>query len=287
MVAPPGSAAPAPSAAAAPSPAAAAEPKHPHMGHHAGMAGPLIMSLESVELKPDQKPVVQGIESDLEKLGEKPHEAGRALAADLADGVAAGKLNHAKTDADVRAIAKAVQGIEPGIQDAANRLHKTLDPAQRKKLVETMRARGQEMHAAWGHGMHQHGMAGKGAGPGKGGAAGRAEGGPLGRLGEELALTPEQRDKLKTKLEAQYRAKEAAMKDQKAAAMKHMTAVGDAFEKDQFDAKKVGLASKAPDMAKMMANQHVAFVETVLGVLTPEQRSKFAAHIRERADDMD
>jgi Spy/CpxP family protein refolding chaperone len=279
MVAPPASAAPAPSATAAQPPAAAAEPKHPHLGHHAGMAGPLVMSLESVELRPDQKSVVQGIESDLEKLGEKPKEAGRALAADLADGVAAGKINHAKTDADVRAIAKAIEGIEPGIQDAANRLHKTLDPAQRKKLVETMRARGQEMH--------ERGMASHGAGPEKHGAGGHAEGGPLGKLGEVLALTPEQREKLKTKLEAQYKAKEGAMKDQKAAAMKHMTAIGDAFEKDQFDAKKVGLAAKAPDMAKTMANQRIAFAETVLGVLTPEQRSKFAAHIRERTGDGD
>jgi Spy/CpxP family protein refolding chaperone len=284
MGAPPASAAPAPtpSAAATQPPAGAMEAKHPRMGHHAGMAGPLMMSLESVELKPDQKAVVQGIENDLEKLGEKPQEAGRALAVDLADGVAAGKLNRAKTDADVRSIAKAVEGIEPGIQDAANRLHKTLDPAQRKKLVETMRARGQEMH-----GMHEHGMAGHGAAPEKHGAGGHAEGGPLGKLGEALALTAEQREKLKAKLETQFKAKEPAMKDQKAAAMKHMSAIGDAFEKDQFDAKKVGLATKAPDMAKMMANQRIAFVEAVLAVLTPEQRPKFAAHIREHAGDVD
>jgi Spy/CpxP family protein refolding chaperone len=36
-----------------------------------------------------------------------------------------------------------------------------------------------------------------------------------------------------------------------------------------------------------MATERVTFVETVLAVLTPDQRAKFAAHLREHAGDAD
>ena len=109
----------------------------------------------------------------------------------------------------------------------------------------------------------------------------------LEKLSAELALTPEQREKLRTKLEAQMKAQEGAMKAQKATSEKHMKQIGDAFEGDKFDAKKVGVGQHAPEMAKTMATNHVTFAETVLGVLTPEQRAKFATHLREHAGDRD
>jgi Spy/CpxP family protein refolding chaperone len=65
---------------------------------------------------------------------------------------------------------------------------------------------------------------------------------------------------------------------------KHMKAIGDAFETDKFDAKKVGVGEHASDMAKTMAKNRIAFVEAVLSVLTPEQRTKFAEHVRTHAE---
>jgi Spy/CpxP family protein refolding chaperone len=38
-------------------------------------------------------------------------------------------------------------------------------------------------------------------------------------------------------------------------------------------------------MVKAIAKHRIEFVQTVLGVLTPEQRPKFAEHIRAHADD--
>jgi Spy/CpxP family protein refolding chaperone len=111
--------------------------------------------------------------------------------------------------------------------------------------------------------------------------------GPLMKLSEELSLTPEQKDKLKPKLEAQMKAAHAAMKTKMEAVHKHMEAVGTAFEGDKFDAKKAGVGTQAAEMVKAMATAKVQFVETVLAVLTPEQRSKFAAHLKEHANDMD
>ena len=135
--------------------------------------------------------------------------------------------------------------------------------------------------------------AGMGGGPRPGmnapsggmGEHGHEHGSMLDKLSAELALTLEQQDKLRTKLDAQMKAQEAAMKAKKAASEKHMKQIGDAFEGEKFDAKKVGIGQHAPEMAKTMATNHIAFVETVLAVLTPEQRAKFAAHIRDHAAD--
>jgi Spy/CpxP family protein refolding chaperone len=102
-------------------------------------------------------------------------------------------------------------------------------------------------------------------------------------LSQELGLTPEQKEKLRTKLEAQMKANEAAMKSQREAGAKRMQALAAAFEADKFDAKKAGVGAQAPDMVKEMSKHHLEFVQTVLSVLTPEQRPKFAEHIKARA----
>jgi len=276
------------------------------------MAGMFIASLDSLELKPEQKTAVDGVEADLEKLGDAHKEPRAKLEADVADGVAAGKLDHAKTDADIKALSAAVAATEPSMQDAMNRLYKTLDADQRKKLIESMREKGKEMHEHMGghegKGPEHHEHEGKGPehagkgpehagkGPegheheGKGPEGHEHEGmgeGPLMKLAQVLALTPEQKEKLHTKLEAQMKAQHAAMKTQMEAAEKKMDAIGTAFEGDKFDAKKAGVGAQAPEMAKMMATHRIQFVETVLGVLTPDQRAKFAAHLKEHAADSD
>jgi len=56
-------------------------------------------------------------------------------------------------------------------------------------------------------------------------------------------------------------------------AAKRMKALGDAFEGDKFDAKKLGVRTHAPEMVKEMAKRRIEFVQTVLSVLTPELES--------------
>ncbi len=77
------------------------------------------------------------------------------------------------------------------------------------------------------------------------------------------------------------------MKARMAAAEKHMKTIGDAFITDKFDAKKAGVGTQAPDMAKTMASAKIGYAETVLSVLTPEQRAKFADILRQHAGDKD
>jgi Spy/CpxP family protein refolding chaperone len=300
------------------------------------MAAMFFVALRDIDLKPEQKTAVDGIESDLEKLGDEHKDIAAKLSTDVADGVAAGKIDHKKTDADIKDLGKAVEGTIPAYQDAITKLYKTLDADQRKKLVDNMRAHAEEMkqhgmmgeHGGMGHGGMEHGMMGEHGGPPGAGAAGGPPGaGPAGapasgaagappagagpgmghgmghegheghegdmhgmmleKLSTDLGLTPEQKDKLGKKLDAYMKTQEAEMKARMAAQEKHMKAIGDAFAGDKFDAKKVGVGTQAPTMAKEMATSKVTFAETVLGVLTPEQRAKFADHIRAHANDMD
>jgi Spy/CpxP family protein refolding chaperone len=109
-------------------------------------------------------------------------------------------------------------------------------------------------------------------------------GGHFAKLWEELQLTPEQRQKIQAKLGAQMKARQGTMKAQMAAHEKHLAAIATAFEAEKFDAKTAGVGGKGADMVKAMIDSRIAFVEAVFDVLTPEQRAKFAAHLKAHTD---
>jgi Spy/CpxP family protein refolding chaperone len=232
------------------------------------MAQLFVVSLSKLDLKADQKAAVDAAVAELEKQGAQHGDAGKQLVSDIADGVTEGKIDRVKTDADVKKLVEAVGSTKGAVQDAVNKLHKALDPAQRKKLVEEMRARGEEMRAQGE----------------KKGEEDPAHETHLKMLSESLGLTAEQVEKLKAKTRVVMKTQMATMKTNRGAMQKHMKAIGDAFETDKFDAKKVGVAEHASDMAKTMAKHRIAFVEAVLSVLTPEQRSKFAEQVRAHAE---
>jgi len=316
---PPPAPPPAPVASAAPQPAPA--PEKPKFNHRHPMLGLFVVSLDSLTLTPEQKTTVEAIKADLAKHTEPAKEPREKLEADVAAGVSAGKLDQAKIDADIRAMSAAVAATQAPLQDDLNRLHQALTPEQRKKLIQTAREKGKEMHEH-GMAMHEHGCkdgdqgckGGEHGGPGgehahggPGGAHGapgaeQAHGGPgaehahggpgmwegpLAKLGEELSLTPDQNAKIHAKVEALVKAQQASMKDKMAASMKQMDAVATAFEADKFDAKKAGVGSQAAGMVSSIASERVKFVQAVLSVLTPEQRPKFVAHIQAHNGDMD
>ena len=303
---PPPPPAPAPVASAAPE--APPAPPKPKFDHRHPVIGLFLASLDSLELTTEQKPTIETIKADLSKHAEPPKEPREKLEADVIAGVSAGKLDQAKIDAGIRAMKAAVTATLPALQDDMNRLHQALTAEQRKKLIETAREKGKEMHEH-AMAMHEHGMAGDhGKGPehapehGKGHDGKGPDGkgpehqhehgkgmwqGPLVKLGEELSLTPEQSAKIQTKVEALVKTQQAAMKEQMAALIKHMTAVGSAFEADKFDAKKAGVGTQAPEIVSSIASGRVQFVQAILPVLTPEQRPKFAAHIQAHNAEMD
>src|SRR5664280_1363303 len=261
----------APAATAAPVAAAPAE-HHGYKSHHP-MVGMLVAELAQVGIKPEQKAAVDVAEADLEKLGDATKEAQTQLGNDIADGATAGKLDKGKIDADVKKLTQAAESTAAGAQDAVNKLHKALDAAQRKKLVELMHAKGKdhEEHMKAEMGDHAKGEYGH----------------MMDKMGEQLGLTPEQREKLKAKMEAGMKAEMGKMKEHQAGMQKRMKALGDAFESEKFDAKKAGVGEHSGEMVKMMTGGRIRFVEAMLSVLTPEQRSKFAEHVRHHVDDGD
>jgi Spy/CpxP family protein refolding chaperone len=258
------------------------------------MAALFTSSLSEVELRPEQKQPVADIEHDLETLGEPPKEARDQLINDVADGVAAGKIDKPKTDADIKKLSDAAAAKTASIQDAVNRLHKTLDPAQRKKLVETMRAKGEEMKEKMKEHMHEHAEGGHEGGHGEMGEHGEHEGDHEAeehkeheKLADELGLTPEQREKLHAKMKEEMKSMMATRKARMEKMHQHMKAVGDAFETDTFDAKKAGVGEHGPEMVKEMATMRVHMAEAILPILTPDQRAKFSAHLKAHAEDGD
>ena len=295
--------------------------------HHPAL-GMLMAESSQVGLSAEQQKVVDAIETDLEKQADALKEPHAQLINDLADGVTAGKLDKKKIDADSKKLMQAGDATVKTVQDAANKLHQTLDAAQRKKLSELLLAKVDEMHAHGMGPMHGHGPGGE---PGKGpkGEPGapppppKAEQGEVGKgpkgepgaghkgldehaghhgpdrhemghpgmnpqaglekLSELLGLTQEQHDKLKTKIEAMSKSQTGSMKAEHEAMQKHMKAIAEAFATDKFDAKKAGLGEQHGDMMKSMVKSRMDFIEAILSVLTPEQRTKFAEHIRQQA----
>jgi Spy/CpxP family protein refolding chaperone len=271
------------------------------------MMGLLLHEAAEIGLRPEQQSSFDGVKAELEKLRDSSKDARAQLQSDLADGAAAGKLDKAKIDADTKKLVAAEEASVKSLQDSINKLQKALDSEQRKKLVEAWKAKAERMgehgmgmgpgqgpgeHAKGPHEPREHGKGpggheghhGSGApemGPHGAGPHGAGPHDPVAKLGDELALSPEQREKLKTKLDALMKSHQSDMKNHRAEMQKHFKALADAFQTDKFDAKRVGVGAKFGAMAKMMTKHGVDFIEAVLSVLTPEQRSKFAEHVRQ------
>lgn len=236
------------------------------------MIGMLMLDAPELGLKPEQKTAVDAIKAELTKADDAPKADKDQLKADIAAGAAAGKLDKAKLDADTKKLIQASASTAAAIQEAVNKLHKTLDAEQRKKLVEHLRKQAEAMKEHMG----EHG-------PGGGmGMMGPHEG--MQKLEEQLGLSAEQKEKLKTKLQAAMKAETDARKQHQDAMHKRMKAIADAFVGDKFDAKKAGVAEHMGDMVKMMTKNRIQFVEAVLSVLTPEQRAKFAEHVKQHSE---
>lgn len=229
-------------------------------------------SLAEVNLRPDQRTALEAVHKDNKGKSEPMREARRQLSAMLADGVAAGSIDRAKVDPQTEKLVQSVQAMVPVWQDSMNKLHATLDPAQRKQLIETMRTKGErwkdhaQMHAA------QHG------GPG---AMMKQR---FQHFAKELQLTQDQMHAIRDKMQAKMGSSEQKEAHRKRAEemREHMKAVGDAFMTDKFDAKALDVGKNAADMTRLGTKGIIDFIDTVQTVLTPEQRARFAQIIRER-----
>ncbi|MBK6695852.1 MAG: Spy/CpxP family protein refolding chaperone [Myxococcales bacterium] len=222
-------------------------------------AGPLRavgLALGDVPLGADQRTRIQ----DLFKQAETRHQAVRTETANLkkdlmlslADQVERGAIDKAALAPKVETAMNAFKKVRGEDMAALAELHKTLTPDQRKAFVDAFEPK--MMHKAMeGHPMKE-------------------------RLGKwrELELTSDQKDKLKEAFKAQVGGEHPmkAFREHRGHAKRAL----ESFKNDTFNANEV-----MPDRTAEWLPRMLKFVETATPILTPEQRTKAAAMLRERA----
>jgi Spy/CpxP family protein refolding chaperone len=191
-------------------------------------------------------------------------EIAKKLLLTFADGVVAGKIDVAKVDATIAQLSTSAATVHGCSIEALNKLHAILSPAERAALVDKVQAHWE----VWRHVNHDA----------EGG--GREQGGHLAELARELNLTEEQVEKISASLRTAFTGLAGKFDPKKVEA--HVQAFATAFVGESFDAKSVTADANA-HLATHGSNRMALFYETVTPLLTPEQRTKLAAHLREHA----
>jgi len=195
-------------------------------------------------------------------------DAEHDLLSTIADGVAAGKIDTAKADASVAKVATASAAIHASTIDSLTQLHDALSPIERATLVDKVKA-----HWEVWHKVNADEKAGS-----------TEKGSHLAKLTELLSLTPDQVDKITTALGSDPPV--TPQNDPKAVEA-YIQAFGTAFVADKFDPKAIAPSATAAagHVARHGGARLARFYEAITPVLTPEQRTKLAAHLRERLTD--
>jgi Spy/CpxP family protein refolding chaperone len=238
---------------------------HHRHHHHGGVAMFIHMAIDTLGVSPEKKAQLEKIQADLHAKMAPSREAGRAVLTLLADEVAAGKLDDGKLNAALAKQEAASGAVHAATIDTLNQLHAALSPAERAALVDKVKAHVE----VWKKVNHdeEHGSKEKGS--------------HLAALTEALALTPDQVEKISAALK-----KDAPPKPDTAAIDAHVKAFETAFVADKFDAKALTTANAAnTQISKNGSARLVRFYKIVTPLLTPEQRTKLAEHLRERLTD--
>lgn len=239
---------------------------HHRHHHHGGVAMFVHMAIDTLGVPAEKKPQLEKIQSDLFAAMAPARDANKAVITTLADGIAAGTIDKAKVDAAVAKEDAAAAQVHAASIDAMNALHKALSPEERLALVDKVKAHAEVWKKV---NTSDDSMS-------------KEKGGRLAHLTESLSLTSDQADKIATALKANA----PAAKPDSTAVDAHLTAFETAFVTDTFDAKTLTTANAAnAAIAKHGTTHMVQFYETVTPLLTPEQRTKLAEHLRQRLND--
>jgi Spy/CpxP family protein refolding chaperone len=236
--------------------------------HHGGVAAFIAMAADTLGLDPAKKAQVEQIETDLRAKMAPARDAEHDVLATIADGVAAGKVDGAKVDAQVAKVAAASAGIHTASADALTKLHDTLSPVERNALADKVLAHWevwQKVNAEEKAASHEKGT-------------------HLARLTELLALTPDQVAAIEKSLGAEPAP--TPQTDPKPVDA-YVQAFATAFRQDKFDPKTLNpqATASAGHIARHGDARMARFYEAIAPVLTPDQRTKLATHLRERLDD--
>jgi len=235
--------------------------EHHRHHHRGGVMRFIAMSLNTLGVSPEQRAPLEKVSADLKVHLRPVREADEKLQKTLADATAANSFDEAKVQAAVREVESASSAAHAASLAALDKLHATLKPEQRTALVDKVLAHWEVWQQA------------NGAVDGSG-----AKHPHLEALAKELNLTRDQVGKIETHLGS---TKAGAPLDA-AKVEAHIKAFEAAFESDKFDAKSLGMGKDASGhMAGWGAERMARFVEAVASVLDPDQRTRFANHLRE------
>jgi Spy/CpxP family protein refolding chaperone len=240
-----------------------------HRHHHQGLAGFVLMAVETIGIAPDQEAAIDTIRKDFRVRMKPLREANAAVLTLLADGTAAGTIDAAKVNAAVAKAGTASAAVQGATTELLNRLHDVLRPEQRTALVD-------KIDAHWGA-WREANSNGQEAGSDH-----RAGGGRLAHLAKEIGLTTDQVDKLRANLET---GKDAGKAFDPTVVEAYVKAFDAAFVADKFDAKTLPASSSESSRIVSFGAERMARVyEALLPVLTPDQRTKVADMLRQRGE---
>lgn len=238
--------------------------EHHRHHHHAGVGQFVAMSLETMGISSDQRAAIEKIQTQLRSKLQPARAADRKLIGTLADGIAAGKIDKVKVDAVIGQLDATSGTVHAAAVEALDQLHAALTDAQRMALVDKVKAHWQIWQQA-----NESGAS----------AAEPHEHGRLEELTHDLSLSSDQVEKIRTNLRAAAAKAPEHFEPEKVTA--RLDEFGIAFESASFDAKTLKGPEVNPHLASWGAKRMAGFYEVVTPVLTPEQRTKLADHLRE------
>jgi len=231
--------------------------------HHGGVTMFVATGLDCLGISSGQRAAVQRVQANLLSAMAPTRVAEQNLMLLIADGVAAGAIDHARVDAAVSEVASAAGGLHDATVDALDQLHAVLTLAQRVTLMDEVAAR----WAAWQR-----------ANAGDDRAGYRIRQARLAKLRREAGLTTSQVSTIQSSLGPPRPPSPFDPEEVDA----HLRTFAIAFEGNDFDARTLLHEARASaHLAGWSAAQIAGFYEAVGPVLSPDQRSRVAQVLRD------
>jgi Spy/CpxP family protein refolding chaperone len=244
---------------------------HGRHHHQGGVTMFIALSLDTLGLPAAQQTVIQNIQSDLFAKMEPARSAEQNLLYVLADGISAGAIDKARVEPALKELERASGQVHEAAADTLNKLHDALTPPQRAALVDKVKAHWAVFRKANG----EEDQVGKDK--------------PKGRLADltaEVGLTDAQVGRIRMTLETGAPTPPPGATDP-VEVEAHLQRLN-TFRDDNFDARTLaGGAVANTRLAAGSAARMANFYEAVDPALTPEQRVKLAAQLREHASHKD
>jgi Spy/CpxP family protein refolding chaperone len=235
-----------------------------------GAHGPLKVvgeALSEVPLSAAQRAQIEKLASDAEARHADARAARKDLMLALADQVQAGQVDRATLAPKIDALAAALGRAQPGDRASFEQLHAVLNPDQRVAFVNALQARFDAKRSEAGE---KH---------------------PLKQWSDDLKLSDAQKEQIRSALRERFHEMKHATSSERDWAdggrAHHAAKMLGAFKEDRFVMDEVAPAKDVSKAAAKMADRMVGLAQTVLPILTPDQRTVAAQKIREKADHLD